>query len=167
MLNVKSKNLRNGSLLIESIVGISIAITGMIGIFGLLSRSLAINKDLTQKFIATYLSAEGVEVVKSLIDSNVANGNIWNAGLSAGNYELSYDSLALFSSVTGQSTTPLLFDESSGAYNYLDGRVTPFKRTIKISEPSSDEMKIVSDVEWAERSLNKKVSLEDHFFNWR
>ena len=47
-----------GSILIESIVGISVSVIAMAGIFGLLSRSIAINKNLGQKLTATYLAAE-------------------------------------------------------------------------------------------------------------
>jgi len=168
MLKVKRQMSRRGSVLIESIVGISIAIIGMTGIFALLSRSLAINRDITQKLVATYLSSEGIEIVKSLIDTNVVRGGPWNKGVSSGNYEdVPYNATTLPAPIVGQATKKISFENASGIYSYNSGSPTPFKRTIKISELSADEIKVVSDVEWDERNIIQKISLEDHFFNWR
>lgn len=168
MLKVKSKNLRKGSLLIEAIVGLSIAVTGMIGVFGLLSRSLSINKDISQKLTAIYLGAEGIEVVKSLIDTNIAGGNIWNAGIIEGDYDnISYDTKTLSSPGVGGTPSAILFDEDQGVYNYTTGLISPFRRVVKITDISADEIKVISEVEWLEHGSAKKISLEDHFFNWR
>ena len=156
-----------GSVLIESIVGISVSIIAMAGIFGLLSRSIAINKGLTQKLVATYLAAEGIEVVKSIIDGNAANERIWNQGVSAGNYEVAYNTASLSQAITGDSGSLILFSNLSGLYQYENGGETPFRRTIKISEIDPNEIRVISEVLWAERGIQKIVSLEDHFFNWR
>jgi len=169
--NVSERHYRKmscrGSILIESIVGISVSVIAMAGIFGLLSRSIAINKNLGQKLTATYLAAEGIEIVKSIIDANAANGRIWNEDVSAGNYEVVYDTALLPSAISGESDNPLLFDDSSGLYQYDSGTETQFLRTAKISDISSDEIEVVSEVVWTERGISKIVSLEDHFFNWR
>ena len=65
-----SKKNREGSLLIESIVAISVAVVGILGVLGLLSRAFAIQRDVGQRFIGTYLASEGIEVVKGIIDTN-------------------------------------------------------------------------------------------------
>ena len=84
---------KEGSLLIESIVSINIALIGLLGVLGLLSSSLSLNRDMGQKIIATYLAAEGIEVVKNLIDLNYVDGNVaWNERINTGSYELSYNS---------------------------------------------------------------------------
>jgi len=166
---------RKGSLLVESIVGISIAVVGLLGILGLLSRSLAINKDIGQKFIATYLAAEGIEVVKSLIDKDYADGNAWNntvkggGGGGVGSYEVSYDSTVL-NAVSGN---PLLFDSTNGTYSYAGGNPTLFTRTVDILEidnngdGGTDEIKVNSIVQWSARGVTQEINLEDHFFDWR
>ena len=166
---------REGSLLVESIVGISIAVVGLLGILGLLSRSLAINKDVGQKFIATYLAAEGIEVVKSLIDMDYADGNPWNdtvkggSGGSVGSYEVSYDSIVL-DAVSGNS---LLFNPADGTYSYMGGNPTLFTRTVNIleidnnSDGGTDEIKVNSIVRWSARGSTQEINLENHFFDWR
>ncbi|HXF44000.1 MAG TPA: hypothetical protein VNK70_00830 [Candidatus Paceibacterota bacterium] len=159
---------RKGNLLIESIVALSIATIGIVGILGLLSQSVGLNKEVSQKFVATYLAAEGIEVVKSLIDKNVADANPWNEGIAGGDYELSFDGTAL----VPFSGTPLKFDSDTGVYGYGDGVATPFKRKVSITEidldeGGTDELKVVSSVTWTGRSGEESVVLEDHFFDWR
>ncbi len=160
---------REGNLLVESIVGISIAVVGLLGILGLLSRSLAINKDVGQKFVATYLAAEGIEVVKSLIDKDYADGNAWNTTVTGGSYEVSYDSTVL-GAVSGN---PLLFDPANGKYSYAGGNPTLFTRTVDVLEidnngdGGTDEIKVNSVVQWLARGVTQEIDLEDHFFDWR
>ncbi|MCP6720208.1 MAG: hypothetical protein KJI72_02725 [Patescibacteria group bacterium] len=162
---------REGNLLIESMVGISIAVVGLLGILGLLSRSLAINKDVGQKFIATYLAAEGIEVVKSLIDKDYADGNAWNTTVTGGSHEVSYDSTALTTLVGSPNT--LLFDSTDRTYSYAGGNPTLFTRTVDIVEidnngdGGTDEIKVNSIVQWLARGVTQEVNLEDHFFDWR
>lgn len=162
---------REGNLLVESIVAISVVLVGFLGVLGLLSRSLGLNKDVSQKFIATYLAAEGIEVVKSLIDKDFVNGDSFNETVSDGGpYEVGYDSTALISPASGN---PLLFNSTNGGYNYSDGVPSLFTRVIEISElerngrTGTDEIKVVSRVEWQSRGGLQTVELEDHFFDWR
>ena len=149
--------------MIEAIIALSITLIGFTGVIGILTRSLALNKDISQKFIATYLAAEGIEVVKGLIDYNNANYLSWNRGITAGNYEVSHNSTALVSD-TGSF---LKFTSSTGIYSYTAGTDTPFKRTITIESPHIGEISVVSLVSWSERGAYKQVDLEDHFFDWR
>ncbi len=150
--------------MIESMVAISISTIGLLGIVGLLSQSLALNKDVGQKFVATYLAAEGIEVVKNLIDTNYTRGRSWNRGLNSGNWEVVWDDTSL----ERDDDRYLFFDPDSGAYNYnSSGNQTQFKRQVMIDNISADEIKVVSRVNWSDRGDPKAVSLEDHFFNWR
>lgn len=158
-------------MLIESIVAISIILVGFLGVLGLLSRSLAINKDVSQKFIATYLAAEGIEVVKSLIDKSFTDGLPWNDCCPSGNWEATYGDAAL-TSVSGPLNL-LVFDSADGSYGYADGEPSLFARVIEISElerngkVGTDEIKVISRVEWQSRGAAQVVELEDHFFDWR
>ncbi|OGG39633.1 hypothetical protein A2116_00660 [Candidatus Jorgensenbacteria bacterium GWA1_49_17] len=162
---------RQGNLLIESIVSISVVLIGFLGVFGLLSRSLSINKDIGQKFVATYLAAEGIEVVKSLIDTSFVGELAWNDCCGEGVWEAAYDSTTLVPAPV--QPTPLLFDETDGSYNYESGSQSPFVRTIEISEfdrnedGQSDEIKVNSKVSWSRRGEVLEINLEDHFFDWR
>jgi len=162
---------RRGNLLVESIVSVSITIIGFLGILGLLSRSLGANKDAGQKLVATYLAAEGIEVVKGMIDKGFADGLPWNNCCTNGQWEVSYDSTTLTPAPV--SPTPILFEESDGTYNYVSGSESLFSRTIEISEidwntdGKTDELKVVSRVNWLSRDTAQEILLEDHFFDWR
>jgi len=152
-----------GQLLIESGVAISILVIGLLGIFGLLSRSLSLNNVVSSQYIASNLAAEGIEVVKNLIDANIIQRSPWNQGFSTGSYELSYDSLALDSN----QSRFILFGSANNTYNYQTGQPTPYKRVIEITNIGSDEIKVNSIVTWQIRGGSYSVNLEDRFFNWR
>ncbi|MEK7464324.1 MAG: hypothetical protein AAB617_00940 [Patescibacteria group bacterium] len=155
----------NGSLIVEAIVSISISVVGLLGVLGLLSRSLGLNKDIGHKFIATYLAVEGIEVVKSLIENDFVDGRGWSACCAPGAWEAAYNSTAL---VSGASPRPLRFDSATGVYNYDGTKPTSaFSRTINITNVSSNEMRVVSNINWTIRGSAQNISLEDHFFNWR
>ncbi len=166
---------QNGQVLIESIVSISLVTVGLLGILTLLSNSIAFNRGVTSRFVATYLAAEGVEVIKNIEDANHTTipPSAWNRYLDTdGSYELQYDSVpgpgsSLKLLPTEFSSSPLLFDPSTGIYSYISGDPTGFTRTIKILNLSSDEIQVNSIVRWSDKGENKEVNLEDHFFNWR
>ncbi len=155
--------MKKGQLLIESGVAISILVVGLLGIFGLLSRSLSLNNVVSSQYIASNLAAEGIEVVKNLIDANIIQYKPWNQGFSSGSYEVAFDSLVLASN----QNRFLLFDSSANTYNYQTGQATPYKRTIQITNIGSDEIKVNSIVSWQIHGGSYSVNLEDHFFNWR
>ncbi len=150
--------------MVESIIAINIVIVGLLGVLSLLSNSLALNRDVGQKFVATYLAVEGVEVVKNLIDTNYANRRAWNDGIAEGVYAVSYDSASLRDDNLGDL---LLVNE--GIYNYAVGKATGFTRDINIEEnpENENEIKVVSTVKWLTKKGLQRIDLEDHFFNWR
>ncbi len=172
-------NSRQGSLLIESIVAISVALVGILGVLALLSRSLGVSKDVGQQLIATYLAAEGIEVVKSLIDKDFVDGKPFNHTVKNGAHEVTFSSSSLAtlspSDLTERSDNFLLFNSEDGTYGYRTGEPTIFKRTVVIEEidrssPQDgkiDELKVNSIVEWSIRGTPQEINLEDHFFNWR
>lgn len=162
---------RKGNLLIESIVAISVIIISFLGILSLLSRSLGLNKDVSHKFVATYLAVEGVEIVKSLIDKNFTDGLAWNDCCSDGSWEVVYDSTILIPASVPPN--PLLFDKTDGSYNYVTGNPSSFTRVVEISEldrngdDRTDEIKVNSKVSWSRRGSVQEINLEDHFFDWK
>jgi len=154
--------MRKGQLLIESGIAISILVVGLLGILGLLSRSLSLNNVVSSQYIASNLAVEGIEVTKNLIDANIIQFKPWNTGFSTGSYELSYDSLTL----SPNQNRNLLFDSSNNTYSYQNGQPTPYKRDIEILN-KGDEIQVNSIVTWQIRGGSYSVNLEDHFFNWR
>jgi len=150
--------------MIEAMIAITIATVGLLGIFSLLSGSLSLNRVMGDQVVAANLAAEGVELVKNLIDSNVIQQKPWNLDINPGKFEIDFISDSL-SSVQGRY---LNFDLAAGGYSYGVGQPTRFKREIAIEQPTPDEIKVNSAVIWETRGgENFEVNLEDHFFNWR
>jgi len=153
-----------GQLLIEAMIGISMVVVGLLGIFGLVSRSISLNRVVSDQFIANYLAAEGIEIVKNLIDANIIQNKPWNEGFFNGSFEADYTSLSL----TQNQDRFLSFDAANNLYSYQSGSPTPFKRVISIQLIGSEEIKVNSIITWKTRGAGEfTINLEDHFFNWR
>jgi hypothetical protein len=157
-------NRRAGQSIIESIVALGILTVGLMGILGLLNQSIGLNRLISDNYTATYLAAEGIEVVHSILDANIIAGRPWNSALTDGMYELEYNSTAL----SPDQGRALGFDSVSKLYYYGAPRSTPFRRSIQISRQGAAELRVISRVSWIGRgNSNFEVVLEDRFFDWR
>ncbi len=159
--------------MIESMVAMSLVLIGLLGILGLILKSMHVDKNVRTQFIASYLASEGVEVVKNIIDTDQAlylqgQATSWNATMQSGSYEVRYDTDkdTLVNLGGATSTKPLLFDEASGIYGYGGGNPTVFTRTIRV-EGSSNEIAVDSIVGWNEDGREKELKVSDVFTNWR
>jgi len=190
---MKREYSRKGSFMIEALVAIVLAVVGLLGILNLIIHSLRFNADVVNRFAAVNLAAEGVEIVKGLIDANYTNGRPWNEGLDSGVYELTrncvslnneFDHCLLIGDIGLMQNQDLLFGARAaflnfhdGIYDYQAAEPTIFKRTIAIENlsidfdgdgfPADDEIKVNVLVRWSERGRTFTTNLEDHFFNWR
>ena len=164
----RKPSLIKGQLLIESIIAISMITIGLLGIFSLLSQSLGLRRVVSERYSATYLAAEAVEIVKNTIDTNYIKKLPWNQNLSTvGDYELDYDDQPPFSVYLGKL---LKYDSGTGIYSYNFGDETQFKRKVTISYPdgNANRVRVNVLVEWITRGEGKfSVNVEDHFYNWR
>lgn len=163
----QQNNKTRGQLLIESMIAISVMVVGLLGIFSLISQSLGLYRVAYEEYVAANLAAEGVEVVKNMIDTNIIVGGIpWNQGLASdGDFGVQYDSRSLDPTLQSKA---LLYDASAGLYNYMSGTSTNFRRVVTVKNVSSDEIQVNSTVTWKSKgAVTLNINLEDHFFNWR
>ncbi|MEW6616867.1 MAG: hypothetical protein AB1333_00365 [Patescibacteria group bacterium] len=163
---------KKGSLMVELMVTATLIMVGLIGIFSLLIHSTSMNKNVVHRFEATYLAAEGIEIMKHIIDTDVAipESVFFNSTLDHNqNYEVQYDTdkdLGL-TEIFGSSTTALWLNEVTGLYGYnAAGKETPYKRTVTVGS-GGNEMTIKSEVEWVINGERSVVNLEEIFQNWR
>ncbi|MDO8602029.1 MAG: hypothetical protein Q7R62_02810, partial [bacterium] len=148
----------------------SILTVAVFAIFSLLTRSTSLNRVISQQYVATYLAAEGLELVKNITASNnFVCGTPWNTGAEEGPHSVDY-----LSDELGAPTSANLKINADGFYQYGTGEPSPFSRTVMVdlintSERSqSVEMRVTSIVKWRGRGgVESEVKLEDHFFNWR
>ena len=161
--------------MVEAIVALSMLAMGMVGMFTLLSSSYAFNRVSTNEYIASNLAAEGIEVVRNIIDANIIASQAWNAGLTGcaapAGCSVQYDSTSL----GGSQGNFLNLD--SGSRLYLYDTMFPntiFKRKLVLeninnppNNPNPNEIKVISSVSWRDRRLDYSVDLEDHLYDWR
>lgn len=174
-IRATAADLVTGQILVETMVALAMVVIGLLGFLSLLSYSIGLNKVVADQYVASYLASEGIEIIKNIEDNNVAqglqSGEAYNANLSAGDYEVSYDTQP-GTTLANYSGRNLTLDNSTHFYGYNAGpnaTRTPFVRKISISYPhSEDEMVVQSIVNWTTRGgIQSIVTLEDHFYNWR
>lgn len=60
--------------MVEAMVASVIGVVGILGVLALLTNSMAKSREVSERFIATFLASEGIEIVRSLVDENYTNG---------------------------------------------------------------------------------------------
>lgn len=170
MNGMNKRNNEKGSLMIEAIVGISLVIVGLLGMTGLVVRSFAANDTVVNRFVGANLAAEGIEVVKNIIDMKIAQHEPWQqiqTEIPTGIYEVSSDGTDV------QQNKNRTFCLALGAYVYLPlvctGDVaTTFKRAVTVTENLADEaISVDATVSWQSRGVPQSITVSDQFFKWR
>lgn len=179
----KKDHQRSGQTIMEMVVALSVLTIGLLGIITLLNVSLGLNRVVADNYRGTYLAAEGVEIVKSLVATNAEKRIPWCSGLPPGDYEFdyrvrvpevgSYDCLVPYPGLDEVSNRPLRLHASSHLYDYDQSGSTPtiFYRTVSVSYeaagPSGEDDKMIvrSIVRWRDRTGNNDVDLIDYIFN--
>ena len=165
IIPMSSKFSKRGQALVESLVAVSLLTVGFLAIFSLLSRSLSLNRASTQSYIGTYLAAEGIEVIRSMVDANGLQKRAWNDGFATGDYEVEYSSQSL--AAYSDPGRKLKFNPSNNTYDYGGSVDTDFIRKISVQSFGPDELVVNSEVFWRTGSKQSSINLEDVFFNWR
>ncbi len=160
-----TKKIKNGFTLIEVITAIFVLTLGSLGIMVLIDKNLISGSQTKSKLIASYLAQEGIEIVRSIRDSNWINKNPWDKGLAVGScYEADYQSLAL-STCLGN----YLNVDDNQFYSYSEGSPSKFKREIAISDKSTDLLreKITSRVEWEIKGQEYNIEVAEYLYDWK
>lgn len=163
---------RRGQMLVEAMVAMGILTVAVFAIFSLLTRSTSLNRVISQQYVATYLAAEGLELVKNITDTNQltcqanwTDGAVAGAPTSPRKYEVDFRSWELDPTPSGAK----LKINDEGQYQYLEGDESPFERLITVESVADGiELRVTSIVTWRSRGgVENEIRLEDHFFNWR
>lgn len=147
-------------------VALGIVVIALLGMLSLLSNSLGINRVVADQYIGSYLAAEGIEVVKNILDTNVASGKAPNEGIAncVSGCAFQYDSTQ---AEPNRMDTQLRIDKGTGLYSYDNGSNSGFRRSIYVSD-ATDHVKVTSKVMWKSRGgVTQEVELQDVFYYWR
>jgi hypothetical protein len=182
-MNIPSIHSRRGQTLIEALIALSILTVGFLGVITLLTKSFQLNRTTADDTQATYLAAEGIEIVKNLIDKDVytglPNNNDFGAcfPLSGYYYPIDYETtvcskLDFEPPSAPPAPTPLYFNSKTDFYtdNSFNASPTDFVRTIEITDdPGASglvDTRVQSTVTWTNGDLSNTITLEDIFYNW-
>lgn len=179
-----NKNRSRGQLLIESAIAVGTMLIALTGIFSLTSQALGLTKVVAERYVASHLAGEGVELIKWVVEGNILAGKEWSAGLEDTIpettdcfYEMDFNDDGPAKRCGAKQFLRFDNDPDSatyGRYWYDWGSETRFTRTIEIGfndpagDGSDDEMIIVSTVEWNRRGgVKEAVPVEAHYYNWK
>ena len=137
---------REGQLLVEAVIAIGVFTIAIVGIIGIIARAIHEGHTVGDQFIAANLAAEGLEVTKNIIDSNVINNRPWNSGVSPGSYQVDYASASLGPQIITPGGSPasqynssglqaLLFNAGNDTYNYSSGSPLLFSGILNLGFP--------------------------------
>jgi len=146
--------------LVETIIAITIFSIGVVGIFSSFPRVIEYFSQSRDRFIASQLAQEGLEVVRNIRDSNYIQKNNWLTNLSNGDYILQYNSTSLLP----YQDIPLKIS-SDNLYNYTDGNNTKFKRKITIENINATTTRITVTVSWLGKG--SPFVVREILYNWK
>lgn len=165
---MKNKQKQQGFTLIEVLLALSIILIGLVGIFRVEVYALDAARVANEKFRATFLAQEGIEIVKSIRDTNWLNERSWDAGLGVtANSNVEYDSTAL------NDVADNLYLNGSNIYTHNAVGATPtiFSRHIEIAYPADGDgvvyMQVKCVVDFVLKGKTHTVSVEEHLYDWR
>lgn len=186
------RDARRGNSIVEALVATSLVVVGIVGLVQLVARSMKANEQVTDRFIAAHLAAEGVEITRNYLEgflaaSSTSGGLSWEdlwTTLEDGAYEVSAADPDASSRRIGdqsrRSATPLAFEQNiSPPYGYYPPPAIPtkFYRTVAVTwGPDCDplplvfrtaEVSIQSVVAWETRGVMSTTTVADKMWSWR
>ena len=186
LLKQKNKN-NSGFTLVETLVAISIFTISILALMSVLAKGMSDTNYAKQQMTASYLAQEGIEYIRNMRDTSVlsnsggaqAGWDAFHSGIISKcmnnncyfNEDLISAQMDSLISCPTSGTCPLLqYDPSVGKYGYnlSSGEVdSGFTRTISVDNTyGSDEIKIISKVEWTQGSGSHSVTFSENLYNW-
>ncbi len=170
---------QTGFTLIETLVALAIFASSIVALISITGTGVADANFAKNKLTASYLSQEGVELVRNIRDSVLLSGSPtgWSdfianqidecmAGNSPKACRIDPKTLAV-NACPQAACPPLLYDNNSGFFGYDSGNNSIFTRTITIDDlGSGNEIKINSTVSWHQGGVQKSVSYSENLLDW-
>jgi prepilin-type N-terminal cleavage/methylation domain-containing protein len=163
---INKRKINKGFTMLEMLIVIFVFLTGIVGAYGVILNFYTTSVYSSNRFTATYLSQEGIELIKNLRDNNLISGNLWTTGITcAGVCKIDYNDTELSSDA--DPYTPLKKDANS-FYSYEASSSTIFKRKITIIENAVPNYINVSvETEWYKNGVvNGSVKVEDNLYGY-
>lgn len=159
-----------GFTLIEVIISIFVITIAVVGIYNLLPVVINLGAISVDKFIASQLASEGIELTRNIRDGNWLSGSDWASGLTGCSQtspcEIDYNDTGL-----AVNDRFLKFKSDNGFYNYEEGTNTKYKRKITITQ-LTDHLNVRVVVSWFGRTSvfqkgDNSFEAQDNLYDWR
>lgn len=166
MILSSKKNNQKGITLIEVMVSILFLSIGLVPLLSSITTSLSLSTRIKNNLIASNLAQEGIEVARSMRDKAWMDKALFNRDLPEGDYLISWNS----SSLIPYNPNDYLKLGAGNIYSESSGADTIFKRKLTVSavpSPCNCEIRVTCQITWVEKTKNRSLTVEDHFFNWK
>jgi type II secretion system protein I len=168
-----------GFTLIETLVALVIFATSITALISVTGSGVANTNYAKNKFIASYLAQEGVEMVRNIRDNNwLFGGRTWadfvdptnGVGHCLTNCEIDSKTLAV-TSCADQKGCQLYYDYSNqgdGFYTYSGTTSSPFRRKIMVQNgiDSINQAKVTTEVSWTKGGATYTTTFSEYLFDW-
>ena len=169
-------NNKKGFTLIESIIAISILVTGILAVYYVFAGLSNQAKSSSNKLGAIYLAQEGIEIIRNIRDSNWINDRDWLYGItnisecSEGcSYEADYrtGTNGLYPITSFIDDGRFLNLDLLGLYSYgSDDLSNIYKREIILYLQDDNTLKISCIVNWFYNNNSYSVQIDEVLYNW-
>ncbi len=155
-----------GFTFVEVMIAAFVTLIGVVGVYALVPRLVATTVTNIQRFTASQLAREGIEIVRNIRDSNGLQNLAWDANgidnCDITSCEADYND----SSLSPWAATRFNID-ANGYYTYAPGiRSTSFRREIIIT-PQIPTVSYLVRVEVSWTGKYSPFTVEEELYNWR
>ena len=173
--------MRKGFTLLEVVIAVSVVSVGLVGALLLITRTVSQMNLFSSRLIASYLSQEGIEIVRNIRDTNWLEqatdpSVLWDEGLNTpaclAGCEADYitgsanDTIPLKPTLPAYGTGRLLKIDNDGFYNYSTVTDTRFKREITIV-PTATTLTVTVETTWTEKAKSYSHKAQEVLYNWK
>lgn len=173
MSSEKNKNLnQNGFTILEMIVVIFIISLAMIGVMSLVGQNIQAQYINKNDLIASQLAQEGLEIVRSVRDSNWKNNYPWDTNLDNGSYVWDYRGAIDMSNRLITDPQAKLYLRTGAPDNGFywsggSGIATNFSRIVTINNKTSTSTVVSCLVQWKEKGKTHNYKAETALYDWK
>lgn len=183
MFRLQNKKIgKNGFTLIEALVAITILTMSIAGPMVTASDGLKNSTFARDQIIAFYIGQEGVEIIRSIRDSNALNNTPWLTGIAASctsgasGCGIDIRNKNFIDCASSPTACNIYYDPNGllagggnprGIYSHVSGgtQQTVYTRSIKIVSINGWESTIDVTVTWLSRGVTKTITVQSRLFN--
>ena len=143
------------------------------GAFGVLQQVVVSSSVSSDKLIATYLTQEGIELVRNIRDSNWVNNRAWDTNIEDGGSTYRLDIYEVV--IVGESDPSMYYIEpelSGDSSFYERANVGKFSRRITIvkenldADTNAEKIRVIVAVGWEERGRFHTTTAEETLYDY-